>query len=191
MDNAYNWKFDYKDRVTGETSRMSIFDYFKKTYNIFLEWPTLPIVETARKNVAFPMEVCHVLPGQRYPYKCDEQQVSFEGIVGLALSDIRLQTAKMIKFAVTRPNERRRGIEGGLEHLNWAGDNYLINYGVKIQPTMLETQARLLAPPVVQFGKQTLKPGYSGRWRLDGQQFLLPNKNELHSWGICVLNSMG
>lgn len=77
MDNAYTWTFEYKDRETGELSRMSIFDYFKKTYDIYLEWPTLPIVETARKNVAFPMEVCHVLPGQRYPYKCDEQQVSF------------------------------------------------------------------------------------------------------------------
>lgn len=109
----------------------------------------------------------------------------------MVLSDVCLQTAKMIKFAVTRPPVRREGIQGGLNQLNWAEDPMLRKYGVKIQPTMLETQARLLVPPVVQFAKSQQKPGFSGRWRLDGQQFFMPNKDELHSWGICVFNSMG
>ena len=102
-----------------------------------------------------------------------------------------LQTAAMIKFAVTRPKERREGIEGGLALLNWAEDPYIKNYGLKISTDMLETQARLLAPPVVQFAKTQQKPGYSGRWRLDGQQFLLPNKHDLVHWGVCIINSVG
>ena len=101
------------------------------------------------------------------------------------------QTASMIKFAVTRPKERRAGIEGGLKLLNWEADPYIRNYGLKISTDMLETQARLLAPPTVQFAKTQQKPGYSGRWRLDGQQFLLPNKNDLIHWGVCIINSVG
>ena len=102
-----------------------------------------------------------------------------------------LQTASMIKFAVTKPAERRRGIEGGLKLLDWANDKYLSNYGLKINPQMLQTQARLLNPPIVQFGKGKQEPRYSGRWRLDGTQFLTPNKNELKSWGVCIMNQMG
>lgn len=154
---------------------MSICEYFKKAYDLTLQWPTLPVVETMKRNVAFPMECCHVEPAQRYPYKLDP-----------------IQTANMIKFAVTRPAERRATIVKGLEKLNWDADPYLKAYGVKISSAMLETQARLLVPPTVQFGgKGQQKPGFSGRWRLDGQQFLLPNKNDLIAWGVCIVNSLG
>ena len=97
----------------------------------------------------------------------------------------------MIKFAVTRPAERRKGIEGGLTLLDWTNDRYLRNYGLKINPEMLQTQARLLNPPVVQFGKGKQEPKLSGRWRLDGMQFHTVNKHDLKSWGICILNQMG
>jgi eukaryotic translation initiation factor 2C len=97
----------------------------------------------------------------------------------------------MIKFAVTRPTERRQGIEAGVEKIDWANDYYLKRYGLKIQPTMLQTQARLLAPPVVQFKEKSVSPGTTGRWRIDGQKFLKPNLKPLVSWGVCIFNSMG
>lgn len=81
---------------------------------------------------------------------------------------------------------------GGLKLLKWDQDPFLKNYGLKISPQMIETQARLLTPPVVQFGgKGTQKPGTSGRWRLDGMQFYEPNKKDLVSWGVCVMNHLG
>ena len=55
---------------------MSIFEYFKEKYNCHLQFPTIPIVETTKKGVAFPMEVCYVLHGQRFPFKLNELQVS-------------------------------------------------------------------------------------------------------------------
>ncbi|MCJ1471702.1 hypothetical protein MMC13_000342, partial [Lambiella insularis] len=172
--NCRDWKFDYKDRETNKVTRMSIAEYFLKAYNLALQYPTLPVVETTKRNVAFPMECCIIEPEQRYPYKLDP-----------------FQTANMIKFAVTRPADRRASIQSGLNMLSWSTDPYLKNYGVSISTSMLETQARLLAPPVVQFGKGQQKPGFSGRWRLDGQTFLLPNKNELVAWGVCIVNSLG
>ena len=166
--------FDHKDPKTGVVKKISIFDYFMKTYNVHLEHPTLPVVVTMTRDVAFPMEVCTLTPGQRYPFKLDE-----------------LQKSRMIKFAATRPVERRQGIEAGLKLLNWEEDRYLKNYGVHISPNMLETQARLLTPPAVSFNGGQQRPGTSGRWRIDGMKFLTPNSKPLISWGVCVINSMG
>ena len=173
--NAYDWMFDYKDRETEVVTRMSLRDYFLKTYEHHLEFATLPVVETMTKGVAFPMEICYSRPAQRYPFKLDSEA-----------------TARMIKFAVTRPPERRAAIEEGIRRLDWANDRYLKNYGLKPVPQMQETQARLLVPPVVQFGGTgQQKPGTSGRWRLDGQKFLLPNKKDLVAWGVSFINTVG
>ena len=98
----------------------------------------------------------------------------------------------MIKFAVTRPSQRKNDIQGGLNLLNWKEDPFLKEYGMEIEPSMLATQARLLTPPTVEFGgKFQLKPMYTGRWRIDQKKFFRPNSQPLSSWGVCVVNSEG
>ena len=180
--NAYTWTFDLNNRTTGEIRKnTSIFEYFKIRYNIHLTWPTLPIIETTKKGVAFPMEVCVMKPGQRYNFKLDEQQ-----------------TAKMIKFAVSRPQERRRGIESGVKTLDWPGDSMLRSYGLTMETSFLETKARLLKPPTIEFGDRKIEsPGYTGRWRLDGKKFFRRPRSQtgggydLERWGVCVMNDVG
>ena len=94
----------------------------------------------------------------------------------------------MIKFAVSRPPIRRKAIEQGLDKLNWANDPYLKTYGMKINPTMLKSNVRILEPPEPLFAKgATAKPAFSGRWDLRGKVFLQPNDRPLKSWGIVVL----
>ena len=94
----------------------------------------------------------------------------------------------MIKFAVSRPPVRRAGIKAGLDLLDWPNDPMLGGYGLKIDPEMLKTNARILEPPEVQFAKgATAKPLLSGRWDLRGKVFLKPNPAPLKAWGICVL----
>lgn len=94
----------------------------------------------------------------------------------------------MIKFAVSRPAQRRQAIDHGLEKLAWDKDPMLKGYGMKINPTMLKTNARILEPPEPLFAKgATAKPAFSGRWDLRGKVFLLPNDRPLKSWGIVVL----
>lgn len=98
----------------------------------------------------------------------------------------------MIKFAVSRPPVRREGIKAGLKLLDWANDPMLNGYGLKIDPEMLKTNARILEPPEVQFAKgATAKPLFSGRWDLRGKVFLKGNTVPLKSWGICVLTQGG
>ena len=96
----------------------------------------------------------------------------------------------MIRFAVSRPQQRLQSINEGLKLLDYENDVYLKNYGLKISPTMLKTQARLLAPPAVEYGKGVkVEPGYSGRWRMDGKPFWKVPKFHLQSWGVCILNN--
>lgn len=76
--NSFTWKFDLNDRSTGQVRpNVSLNEYFQLKYNVHLEFPYLPVVETMKKGVAFPMEICIVEEGQRYPFKLDEEQVSF------------------------------------------------------------------------------------------------------------------
>ena len=76
LKNARQWTFNMKDSKTGkEIDNISIFDYFQRKYSIHLEWPGLPVIETTKKGVAFPMEVCILEEGQRYPFKLGPRQV--------------------------------------------------------------------------------------------------------------------
>lgn len=94
----------------------------------------------------------------------------------------------MIKFAVSRPQERREAIEKGLTMLDWKNDPFLSNYGLKIDPNMIKTEARILNPPEVQYKGAIAKPGFSGRWDLRGKTFLTNNgATGLVSWGVCVM----
>ena len=94
----------------------------------------------------------------------------------------------MIKFAVSKPPQRRAAIDQGLKKLNWRNDPMLKGYGMSINPDMLKTNSRILDPPEPLFAKgATARPNFSGRWDLRGKVFLHPNDRPLKSWGIVVL----
>lgn len=109
----------------------------------------------------------------------------------------------MIKFAVTRPKQRVESIVHGINMLKWPQDKYLAHFDVKVDPKMtvvcsisskfliladfLQTQARVLPNPEIQFDRAKLNPGTQGRWDLRGKKFLLPNPEPLNSWGFIIL----
>ncbi|KAL6721013.1 Protein argonaute [Lecanora helva] len=170
--NAKQHYFDVKDRQTKTEYKTNVFDYYIKKYNIRLDKWQLPLLETQKKDILFPMELAVTADAQRYPFKLNEQQ-----------------TANMIKFAVSRPPVRRAAITAGSKLLDWANDPMLRGYKMAIDQNFLKTQARILEPPEVQFAKGTTKPAYSGRWDLRGQIFFKPNAAPLTSWGICVISA--
>lgn len=167
--NAKNWKFPLRDREKGTEEMITVYDYFLRKYNIRLEFWYLPLIEDTR-GAFLPMELCVIQPNQKYMYKLSPDQ-----------------TASMIKFAVTRPRERIASIKHGVGMLKWNDDPYLRYFGVKVDPEMTTTQARLLQPPEVQYNGSKATPGTSGRWDLRGKKFWLPNPEPLKSWGVCVV----
>jgi eukaryotic translation initiation factor 2C len=76
---AKNVKFMLKDKKRPDAPPVetSVYDYFKRQYNIDLEFWYLPLVKTERDGT-FPMEVCHILENQTYKYKTDPEQVSYD-----------------------------------------------------------------------------------------------------------------
>jgi eukaryotic translation initiation factor 2C len=173
LENARERMIEIRKPGTKVVDRtISIFDYFRQQYNVTLLYPLLPLVEMTKKGVLYPMEFLHLVENQRYAKKLDE-----------------VQTANMIKFAVAPPKDREKAINEGKGWLNWAGDPIANSFGLKIDPNMTKTNARLLPAPGVKFGNKTEQPGTRGRWDLRGKRFLQANPNELVAWGIGVFTN--
>ncbi|KAH8777302.1 eukaryotic translation initiation factor-like protein 2C 2 [Hyaloscypha finlandica] len=166
---AKNTLFKLRNRQTNSEEEITVYNYFKRTYNIDLQFWYLPLIVTERAGM-FPMELCHLIPNQRYNFKLSPDQ-----------------TSAMIKFAVTRPKQRIESINHGVGMLKWNEDPYLKHFGMNIDPNMTLTAARLLQNPEVQFAGKKLNPGTQGRWDLRGQKFFLPNPEPLKSWGIVIM----
>ncbi|KAL8688577.1 MAG: hypothetical protein Q9218_005546 [Villophora microphyllina] len=172
---AREYKFALFDKATGKAgAEVSLAEYYLKRYNVYLRYPLLPVVQTTKKRVVFPMELCNMIPGQRYPYKLNEGQ-----------------TRNMIKFAATKPDVRQNGILAGTKMLNWGDDPYLKHYKLKIEAAPIVTAARLLDPPVIQMNRDTIKPGTRGSWDLRGKKFLEKNPAPLVYWGVAIITAPG
>ena len=78
---AKDTKFKLQPRGNGgpaapeEEIETDLVTYFKKAYNISLNFPMLPCVQ-AGKNITLPIEMCSVIEGQRYMKKLDERQTA-------------------------------------------------------------------------------------------------------------------
>jgi eukaryotic translation initiation factor 2C len=170
LANAKEYTIDIRDAATGTVRTMNIYDYFKSRYNVILNYWELPLVQMTRKNVVYPMEVLAIYKAQKYPFKLNE-----------------IQTANMIKFAVSRPSERRKAIEDSKATFQHSADPVLNAFGLKIDDRMMRTKARLLPNPEILFGgNQRVNPGTNGRWDLRGKKFYSKNSKPLRSWGVGV-----
>lgn len=172
---ATTHRLEWRVNGQGTGEQISVAAYFLRKYNLTIQYPNLRLVEMTKrfKNqpVYFPMELLMIVENQRYGAKLDESQ-----------------TANMIRFAVSPPAQRRQAIEDGKSWLQWDRDDFLRQYGLRINPTQLTTQARILPAPGIQFGPKTKveQPGVKGRWDLRGKTFFTGNTQELKSWGIGI-----
>ncbi|PKS13025.1 hypothetical protein jhhlp_000366 [Lomentospora prolificans] len=160
---AKNVRFEYDGRM------VSVYEYFELRYRYQILFPQLPVIETTKKGCFVPLEVCWVKPMQRFPFKLGSRQ-----------------TADMIRIAVTRPPVRKANIMQRFATLDYHNDPYLQQYGIKINSHFMKTEARLLKPPVIQFGNTKAEPGTSGRWDLRGKKFFKANSRELKVWGFVI-----
>ncbi|KAH8159880.1 hypothetical protein CIB48_g8371 [Xylaria polymorpha] len=169
-EGAHSRNVTFQKKMPDGTEReTSVWQHYQERYDIRLQFPKLPIIESTRDGF-FPMELCNVAAFERYPFKLDPNQ-----------------TASMIKFAVTRPPVRKADIMQGFQQLNYANDPYLTQFGIKVSTEMQVTNARLLKNPEIAFaGNAKHNPGVSGRWDLRGKKFLEPNQRPIKSWGLIV-----
>ncbi|CAB4481808.1 unnamed protein product [Rhizophagus irregularis] len=81
-----------------------------------------------------PIEVCDVIPEQRYMRKLDKDL-----------------TEDMMNFARQNPNVRANKIHAGLNILNYKNNAYLKQFGMEISNEMTVVNARILPTPTIQY----------------------------------------
>jgi eukaryotic translation initiation factor 2C len=156
---------------------VTIAEYFRVKYGKGKQsFQIFPCVEMAGRGGIVPIEVCEVVPDQKYTYKLDGRQ-----------------TSNILRLAAVPPTQRRQAIQNGFSGLKWnpQTDKWLRSFGVQVRDQMTPVQARLLDTPDILFGRGKVSGAKAkdGKWRLQGIQFLQNNKRRpIKSWACCALN---
>ncbi|CAI5744072.1 unnamed protein product [Peronospora destructor] len=147
--------------------RMSVVQYFQKTYNIRLRYPNLPCVHVGapQKKNYLPMEVCHIMAGQKCPCKVTDKEV-----------------ANMIKFTCTPPDKRKRAIEQKFREAGFNTDSTLQAFGLDVDSRMVETTGRQLPPPTIEYSGGARESPRDGAWNMRGKRFNTPA--QCKSWAV-------
>ncbi|KAJ4984158.1 eukaryotic translation initiation factor 2C 3 [Stagonosporopsis vannaccii] len=180
--NSNNTTFVMVDK-NGRSTKMSITEYFKQTYNITLSRPQAPVVNYGTKENPkwIPAELCTVLPGQ----------LAKRLLLGP-------QTSEMIRFAARRPHENAGSITGsGLQvaKINPMANGLnvaLSQFGIKVDPQLLTVPGRILSAPELQYRTRSHRPS-GGAWNLDpralGDKPFRHVAKPLGPWNTLVINS--
>ena len=128
-------------QVYGNPDRY-IQDHFRNT-NRPLKFPTIFCVQAGKAKFKFPMEFCRLLPGQQF------KKTSAD-------SDL---TSAILQYTPKNPGERLRLIKDALTAqgvLNYqAGNSYLSQAGISIDPSPLRIQGTILSPLQMTFRERT------------------------------------
>ncbi|PKB99050.1 Piwi-domain-containing protein [Rhizophagus irregularis] len=153
-------------------SRIDVKTYFQNQFNKRLIYPFLPCV-VVRKTVYLPLEVCDVIPEQRYMRKLDKNL-----------------TDEMMKFTRQNPNVRANKIHDGLNILNYKGNEYLKQFGMEVSRDMAVVNARILPTPTIQYHQSSrehrVRPN-GGAWNLRDKK--VANGATLSSWSVMVFSN--
>ncbi|CAB5182549.1 unnamed protein product [Rhizophagus irregularis] len=122
-------------------NKIDVKTYFQNKYNRCLLYPFLPcVVIRKRKNYYFPIEVCDVIPEQRYMRKLNE-----------------IQTSDIIKFTCRPPSVWANKILASLNILNYRDNEYLKQFGMEVSNDMAVVNARILPTPTIQYHQSSRK----------------------------------
>ncbi|XP_078436610.1 protein argonaute MEL1-like [Wolffia australiana] len=156
--------------------RISVANYFTEQYGIQLKyahWPCL-IAGSERKPIFLPMEVCHIVEGQRYTKKLNERQVT-----------------GLLRATCTRPGERESRIKNVVSGSKYAGDGFLKEFGLSMSCGRTEVKARVLAPPKLKYnesGREKVCQPSLGQWNMNNKRMFEAGK--VDHWAFLNLSSL-
>ncbi|KIX98867.1 uncharacterized protein Z520_05328 [Fonsecaea multimorphosa CBS 102226] len=137
---------------------ISVYDFFKQTYNLVIRDIRLPVVNVGSKqNPSYlPAQVCHVIGGQHTSTKLSA-----------------FQTQNMIRFAVRPPEQNARFIAtSGVSLLGLVPTNATLNnFGLEIKPNLLCVPGRVLDGPRVLYHGRGITNPRAGSWNLQNVRF--------------------
>lgn len=173
-----------------EDSEISVEQYFKKQYNCILKYPYLPCLKVGspQRIVYLPLEVCDILPGQRYLRKLNESQTAQMIRLTCQTPDRRATkiSQAVAELGLDREKTRARDSEANSNPLLDPADaDFLGSFGVKVSEEMMVIPARILDPPTLQYHPTSREPLITpreGSWNLREKKVVQPAT--LHSWAV-------
>lgn len=148
------------DDPAGNSEEITVAAYFKRVYNITLRYPGLPCV-IVLKNNHLPMEVCMLLPGQRYSKKLGP-----------------IQVAEMIKLTCVKPADRLKSIEAGMNAFSFGNNEYLKHWGLEVSQVPISIKGRTLPPPKLEYNAASQGAIFEprpGQWQARGKKLCIGN----------------
>ncbi|KAL5610456.1 hypothetical protein FOBRF1_006573 [Fusarium oxysporum] len=156
---------------------ITVFDFFRITYNRVLQDPQLPLVNCGNRDnpMYLPAEVCVVLPGQPSKSKLNGSQAQ-----------------QMIRHAVRKPWENAKSIysEGvqtvGLDE----NTNVLLrSFSLKITPGLIKVPGRILFGPKVIYKNNKAADLRFGTWNMSDVRFNIGAS--LAKWSYLMISIPG
>ncbi|KAI5005322.1 hypothetical protein ZWY2020_032565 [Hordeum vulgare] len=140
---------------TGETK--TVRDYFQETYKLQLNYDFLPCLQvgTEQKPNYLPLEVCNIVPGQRYQKKLDDSQVS-----------------NIMRIACQNPGGRETSIRESVLKNKYNSAKRANEFGIEVDNNATSVQARVLPAPVLRYhGSASCYPE-KGAWNMKGKKVI-------------------
>ncbi|KAJ7702361.1 Piwi domain-containing protein [Mycena rosella] len=162
------YRFQKDDDVT------TVAEHYYKAYGIRLAFPQTFGVRLSGKNAPFPVvvpaELCTVLPGQLYKKRLPTSTT--KDVVDFATMNpkVRLQTIKGATAA---------GVQSPIQ--GYHTSEFIVDAGMVIDRNPIQVKAKLLAPPGMGFGTQTIMPN-NGSWNVVNQRFKVAKAMKV--WGV-------
>lgn len=75
QENARETIVEITDKKAGIKQMLSVENYFATAHKVHLNFLELTLIEVGKKGAFYPMELCHMVYGQRYPYRLNPEQV--------------------------------------------------------------------------------------------------------------------
>ncbi|KAK8011517.1 eukaryotic translation initiation factor 2c [Apiospora arundinis] len=144
--------------VDGKQKNITVFNHFRDTHQYTIRKDQYPLVETTKGSL-FPLEVCELLPMQRFRQKLDPDQMS-----------------AMIRIAVGPALARKTDVEEIVSTLNWARDSVLRAFDIQINATMLSSTPQTLVPASISYQNGVFRSADASN--LIGKKFLSFRKTE-------------
>ncbi|PKY23704.1 Piwi-domain-containing protein [Rhizophagus irregularis] len=160
-------------------NKINVTTYFQKKYNRCLLYSVLPCVVVG-KNYYLPIEVCDVIPGQRYNRYTREWDLKWN----------YRQMDEMFKFTCQPPSVRANKILNGLNILDYRNNEYLKQFGMEVSNNMTVVNARILPTPTIQYhptSKENRIEPKHGVWDLKNKR--VATGATLGSWSVLAFSN--
>ncbi|KAK1433730.1 hypothetical protein QVD17_10645 [Tagetes erecta] len=152
----------------GETVEITVYNYYAKHHRIEVnqsyDYPCLDVGKPKRP-VYIPLELCELLPLQRYTK---------------ALSN--LQRASLVEKSRQKPQDRMKSLTDALKQSNYSADPVINSTGITISTTFTQVEGWILDPPKLKFGNGGDLLPRGGRWNFNNKTFVEPT--QITCWAI-------